>query len=362
MTAPGIAPCSVALALCACLVVAGSAAAAPADNTPPAAQRNATDQDTQPLLLKVVQQIVSGRTVAPLDDNALATWEEVRKKAQEPTPAFMRALRDFITQSQTRAAAERSAGREMVAFDLQAFADMAHELLQRDAARLPASDGQAGQEQTAPAADVASAAPSAAPAPPVEPAAPPIKPPVGNAGPTFAAPAAAAAAAASPSVAPPPLEPAAAPVRLPVAAASPLPSAAPPSPVEPAARSVKLPAGDAAPTSAPPPPQQSPAKEQMASTLASRGDAMLAVKDISAARKLYEQAANLGSAAAATDLAKTYDPDYIGKLGVIGIRPDLVLAASWYDRAATLGDRQAAQRMHELDAMLGTPAPARATP
>jgi TPR repeat protein len=100
----------------------------------------------------------------------------------------------------------------------------------------------------------------------------------------------------------------------------------------------------------------------MAATFTSRGDAMLAIKDISAARKLYEQAANLGSAAAAKGLARTYDPAYADKLSIVGMRPDLAMAASWYDRAAALGDREAAKRVHELEAMLGAPPPAKTAP
>jgi TPR repeat protein len=111
-------------------------------------------------------------------------------------------------------------------------------------------------------------------------------------------------------------------------------------------------------TPKPPAPLRAPPmQDQTAAQLTSRGDAMLAIKDISAARKLYEQAANLGNAAAAKGLARTYDPDYIRKLGVIGMRPDVTMAVSWYDRAAALGDRESAQRMQQLDAMAGTELP-----
>ena len=88
---------------------------------------------------------------------------------------------------------------------------------------------------------------------------------------------------------------------------------------------------------------------------------MLAIKDISAARKLYEQAANLGSAAAARGLARTYDPGYVSTLGIVGMRPDVTMAASWYDRAAALGDRESAQRMQQLDAMVGATPPEKAS-
>jgi hypothetical protein len=310
------------LAFCALLGVV-SATAAPAD-TPLATPGVGADQEGASLLLKVENQILSGRTVAPLEDNALATWEEVRKRAQEPTPVFMHAVESFIKESESRALAERSAGRDMVAFDLQAFADMAQELLQHRPASPSAIDEAPADKQPAMAARPVS--------------------------PGFA----------------PPVEATAASVKLPAAAIPAAPIVAAPSSVQPATASVKLPPGNAAPASAarvaPPPRQPTPAQERMAATLVSRGDAMLAIKDISAARKLYEQAANLGSAAAAAELARTYDPAYIGKLDVIGMRPDVAMAANWYVRAAALGDNQAAQRMHELDAMLSGSPPSKATP
>jgi TPR repeat protein len=79
----------------------------------------------------------------------------------------------------------------------------------------------------------------------------------------------------------------------------------------------------------------------MAEFYAVRGDAMLAHKDISAARKFYEFAANAGSARAAVALAKTYDPAFAGQLGEVGLRPDAELAAAWYRKAEQLGGRSA---------------------
>jgi TPR repeat protein len=114
----------------------------------------------------------------------------------------------------------------------------------------------------------------------------------------------------------------------------------------------------AAPTN----PQLSPQQERTAALLTSRGDAMLAIKDISAARKLYELATTLRSVAAATRLASTYDPRYMDKLGIIGMQPDVAMAVNWYDHAAKLGDRDAAQRMRELDVMLSVAQPAKTTP
>lgn len=94
-----------------------SAATALADD-PLAKQGVAPDQDSAALLQKVVHQIVAGHTVSPLEDNALATWEGVRKRAQEMTPGTEHALNDFVSLAEGRAETERLAGREMVAFDL----------------------------------------------------------------------------------------------------------------------------------------------------------------------------------------------------------------------------------------------------
>lgn len=88
-------------------------------------------------------------------------------------------------------------------------------------------------------------------------------------------------------------------------------------------------------------PQSAPPAPAMAEFYAVRGDAMLAHKDISAARKFYEFAANAGSARAAVALAKTYDPAFAGQLGEVGLRPDAELAAAWYRKAEQLGGRSA---------------------
>jgi hypothetical protein len=278
--------------------VAVATATARADG-PPANPSAAADQESRALLQKVLHQIVAGRTVSPLEDNALATWEGIRKRAQDLTPGTVRALQDFVSLSETRAATEREAGREMVAFDLQAFADMAQELLQRRTDPAPAS-------QTAAVQPTPSVTPApltnVVPAPLIEPAAARVKDPISD------------------TV---------------TAVAVPKPSTPPPAP---------------------------PMQDQTAALMTSRGDAMLAIKDVSAARKLYEQAADLGSAAAAKGLARTYDPRYVQNLGIVGMRPDVTMAAGWYDRAAALGDRESAQRMQELDAMVGTAPPVKTTP
>jgi TPR repeat protein len=72
---------------------------------------------------------------------------------------------------------------------------------------------------------------------------------------------------------------------------------------------------------------------------------MASIKDISAARKYYEYAANAGSARAATSLARTYDSDFAVRLG---LRPDPVMAEHWYRKAAALGNPDAEARLRIL--------------
>jgi hypothetical protein len=87
--------------------------------------------------------------------------------------------------------------------------------------------------------------------------------------------------------------------------------------------------------------QPAASEPAMAAFYAARGDAMLAHKDLSAARKFYEFAANAGSARAAAALARTYAPAFAAQLGQVGVRPDPALAASWYRRAEQLASKSA---------------------
>ncbi len=71
-------------------------------------------------------------------------------------------------------------------------------------------------------------------------------------------------------------------------------------------------------------------------TLMRRGDALLALGDISGARRFFERAAEAGSADAAVAAGRTHDPAALAALGARGIRPDPEAAAAWYQRAEAL--------------------------
>jgi type II secretory pathway predicted ATPase ExeA len=84
--------------------------------------------------------------------------------------------------------------------------------------------------------------------------------------------------------------------------------------------------------------------------LLERGGAMLALGDIVAARLLYARAAALGSAEAATSIGKTYDPAFLVSIAAVGTTANPGLAASWYRKAAKLGDLEAAHRLATMTA------------
>jgi len=352
------------------------------------------DREIEALLRKTEQQVAEGRTVEPKGDNALATWRVVLEHVSPPTSEGLRALSDFVTQARLRAAADQAAGRIVVASDLSVFADQAADLVAHGNAvpsptpvTVPPVPTLASVPVTVPAETTPARADEAAPVtvarlesvtsdhPAVSGTIAPIVP--------LAAPGEAAAAsvpgrtvAAEPGPDPVPAAlPAAehaAPDRsvpeqstrmtaasdrsaaLPVtpdhteAIGSSLahPAGIPTAPVQ----SVALaPASDhaAAVRDAPGPSATAPsaADRLAAASLVGRGDAMMAIKDISAARKFYMFAANAGDARAALAMARTYDPALAGQMGTFGLKPDASLAALWYRKAATLGDADATARV-----------------
>jgi tetratricopeptide (TPR) repeat protein len=82
--------------------------------------------------------------------------------------------------------------------------------------------------------------------------------------------------------------------------------------------------------------------------LLSRGDAMLAIGDVSSARLLYERAASGGDGRAATGAGKTYDPIFLARIGARGIAADPAVATSWYRKAIELGDQSASEFLRRM--------------
>jgi TPR repeat protein len=81
-----------------------------------------------------------------------------------------------------------------------------------------------------------------------------------------------------------------------------------------------------------------------------RGEALVALGDISGARRFLERAALAGSGPAALAMAETFDPRVLAGRGVIGLSPDSTAALTWYRRALALGMAEAAPRIATLEA------------
>jgi hypothetical protein len=75
--------------------------------------------------------------------------------------------------------------------------------------------------------------------------------------------------------------------------------------------------------------------------LLARGDALLGSGDIVSARLCYERAAEGGVAQAALRLGETYDPAFLTRTHLNGVRGDTTAATQWYRNALALGATEA---------------------
>jgi hypothetical protein len=85
------------------------------------------------------------------------------------------------------------------------------------------------------------------------------------------------------------------------------------------------------------------AKEETA--MMKRAARLLKTGDIAAARMLFERLARRGSANGAYAAGRTYDPEFLRSVRVIGLTPNLKKAKAWYARAADLGQPEAIKRL-----------------
>jgi TPR repeat protein len=82
--------------------------------------------------------------------------------------------------------------------------------------------------------------------------------------------------------------------------------------------------------------------------LRKQGDQFMAAGDLVTARTVFRRAAEAGDAYAALALGATYDPNVLARIGALGVDADVDQARSWYQRAESLGSREAAQRLSAL--------------
>jgi hypothetical protein len=102
---------------------------------------------------------------------------------------------------------------------------------------------------------------------------------------------------------------------------------------------------DAAPaaktTLASAPPEEARPTATDTAALMARGDTLFELRDIVSARLFYERAANAENAQAAIRLGETFDPSFLARAGLNGVRGDPAVAVLWYQRARELGSREA---------------------
>jgi SH3 domain-containing protein len=96
--------------------------------------------------------------------------------------------------------------------------------------------------------------------------------------------------------------------------------------------------------------------------LLAHGRKMVEVGYVAGARSYFKRAADAGSAEAAFALGGTYDPMFMEQIGAHGIKPDVAQARIWYQRAKSLGDKDAAAQLTELDSAAASRPATPATP
>jgi TPR repeat protein len=85
-----------------------------------------------------------------------------------------------------------------------------------------------------------------------------------------------------------------------------------------------------------------------ATDLLARGQEAEQLGDVSGARRFYASAVQLGSATAARNLGRLYDPVFLKRTALGGIDPDLWQARHWYELAIAMGDPEAAPLLEAL--------------
>ncbi len=120
----------------------------------------------------------------------------------------------------------------------------------------------------------------------------------------------------------------------------------------------------AVPANAPVPAPNSPAETAVApptpglsktemTELLDHGDALLRNGDVVSARLFYERAAGAGDGRAALRLGATFDPEFLGRLGLGKLQANPAEARSWYSRARDIGIVDAKRRLNSAETSRG---------
>jgi hypothetical protein len=102
-------------------------------------------------------------------------------------------------------------------------------------------------------------------------------------------------------------------------------------------------------TAAPPPTAGSRLSAVDMEALLARGDTLLSVGDVVSARLFYERAVDAGGGLAAIRLGETFDPLFLDRVRLHGVRGDPGAALFWYRRARDLGASDAAMLLKAIE-------------
>jgi TPR repeat protein len=98
----------------------------------------------------------------------------------------------------------------------------------------------------------------------------------------------------------------------------------------------------------PAPPANPPLSTAETAALVARGDAYVSARDIASARLFYERAAEMGDGQAALRMGATFDPAFLGRSDLRGTTGDESKAFLWYRRARDLGEAEAGRLLKGL--------------
>lgn len=93
------------------------------------------------------------------------------------------------------------------------------------------------------------------------------------------------------------------------------------------------------------PKTKEPITEAEEAQFMARAEKAMALGQVAAARLIYENLAERGSARGAYAMAQTYDPVVLLPSKIFGLTPDVEQARAWYRRAAELGSDKASERL-----------------
>ena len=88
--------------------------------------------------------------------------------------------------------------------------------------------------------------------------------------------------------------------------------------------------------------------------LVAQGDQFLSKSDVASARQLYQRATEAGDGRGALRMGMTFDPVFLARWRLRGVRGDRAQAIAWYHRASALGNAEAELMQNSMNRGTGS--------